>query len=100
MSATNNQLDNPIIYLVYFQFDTTGDKNCSACEIWTGSTGNIISCYYFICKDKIPVRRGPHHKELHLKQTFRLGKKAGFVLFILYILFLAYAFTQEIVCVR
>lgn len=36
---------------------------------------------------------------LFAKIKFQLDRKAGFVLFILYILFLAYAFTQEIVCV-
>ena len=45
------------IYSVYFQFNTKGNENCSAREIWIGLTRNIIDCYNFICKDKIPVSR-------------------------------------------
>lgn len=40
---------------MYFQFNTEGNEDCTACEVRSCSTWNIIDCYYFVRKDKIPV---------------------------------------------
>ena len=88
------------MYLRFFNW--TQSQTDTTCQIWIRFIGDFdVDARYFYTY-KIPVSfmlsKLKILKNINLK--FRLSSRTGIVLFLIYLLFLGYAFTQELACNR